>query len=812
MDHIPLPQNPRHLPLNVVLWTDEGYDHDSDFFGYPERQGWGPREASEWERLWNNPSPSFRAFLQRWLYFGVLEKISGHDLDLADFTFSSGGLGNQHSYLSTSSLRQLEIVAPDIDFMIDVREIHISLQMSPENKPRTDPEQLARVESLQLFIRESNLRDPRCGEMVLATSLLYEYLWCHRWPLRYDQQTSFVERAFNSPTTVSSELGQCGYAWGILRNLGWCPHEIMKLNELCNTTGLFYLAHIYRPDPWRQHYQLRVSLKHTPDLGVRVEDAICTFQGCKYLKLDDEKYTTKHHASCNRCAVVAVNPQELPAILKSGTFPVVIVDYDINNELIVRLIPWQPALSYVAISHVWSDGMGNVHDNALPRCQLERLRTLVQGLGPRGDVANSVVPFWLDTLCVPPDSTNQPDLQALAIERMKDVYGGVVLVLDGWLSTTSIESLSVVEILMRICACTWNSRLWTYQEAGLAKQLWFSFRDGTRDLDEMTQRLLAISVDDPEFILVDLLLRHFESLRGFRRLRNEPLVKRLELAFFGLLLRSTSVATDEPICLANLLQLDASRIVRTEPSQRMDEFWKLIPQVPEAVINVAGRTLESQGLRWAPASFLLPNQRIPALAGQVIGGIMPGPQNELTRDAEGLHLNKAGTIIHSGKFPIGELFYVADCHGRWCRMWWAKKDEKIWNRMPKNERGERLCAQPQKVYKTSHIAWIDMEGELLPKDTENLASLSTGGPLIAVEKVDNETIYGTKIGYIWRTALSRTQNTDEVMKLEARLGEKLRADGEPSADPEIENLGQSSILYAALERPFFSQEQKWCLY
>lgn len=812
MDHIPLPQNPRHLPLNAVLWTDEGYDHSPDFFGYPERQGWGPRTTREWERLWDNPCRSFRAFLQRWLYFGVLEKVSGHDLDFTDFATSLERPGDQCLYLSTSSLRHLEISAPDIDFMVDVREIHIFLQMSPEHKPRTDPEQLARVESLQVFIRESNLRDPRCGEMVLATSLLYEYLLCHCWPLRYDQQTSSVERAFNSPTTISSELGQFGYAWGILRNLGWCPHEIMKLNELCNTTGVFYLAHILRPNPRQQHYRLRVSLKHSLDLGFRAKDAICTFEECKYLKLDDEKYTTKHHGSCNRCAFVAVDPQQLSAILKSGTFPVVIVDYDANNNLIARLIPWQPGLSYVAISHVWSDGMGNVHNNALPRCQLERLRTLVQGIEPQDHVAKSVVPFWLDTLCVPPDSVNHPDLQALAIDRMKDVYGGVVLVLDGWLSTTSIETMSVVEILMRIYACTWNSRLWTYQEAGLAEQLWFSFHDGNRDLDEMTQLLLNISVHDPEFVLVDLLLRHFESLRGFRRLRNEPLVKRLELAFFGLLLRSTSVATDEPICIANLLQLDASKIVRTEPSRRMDELWKLIPQVPEAVIDITGRTLESQGLRWAPASFLLPNQRIAGLTGQVVGGIRPGLQNELTRDAEGLHLRKAGTIIHSGDFPIGELFYVTDGDGRWSRMWWTKKDEKAWEQMPKNERGERLCAQPQKVYNTSHIAWIDMEGDLLPNDTENLSNLSTGGPLIAVEKTDNETIYGTKMGYIWRTALNRTHNADEVLKLEGRLGEKLRADRDPLADPEIGDSGQSSILYAALETPIFYQEQKWCLY
>jgi hypothetical protein len=73
---------------------------------------------------------------------------------------------------------------------------------------------------------------------------------------------------------------------------------------------------------------------------------------------------------------------------------------------------------YIAISHVWSDGLRNPRINALPRCQILRLRDLVANL-PRMRAANTdetadtnvqdniSVPqrqhllIWIDTLCVP---------------------------------------------------------------------------------------------------------------------------------------------------------------------------------------------------------------------------------------------------------------------------------------------------------------------------------------------------------------------------------------------------------------------------
>ncbi len=71
--------------------------------------------------------------------------------------------------------------------------------------------------------------------------------------------------------------------------------------------------------------------------------------------------------------------------------------------------------SYDAISHVWSDRLGNLRETALPACQLQRLQSEVNALYPahRADV-----PFWIDTIYVPREKTKR----ALAIKHMRDVY------------------------------------------------------------------------------------------------------------------------------------------------------------------------------------------------------------------------------------------------------------------------------------------------------------------------------------------------------------------------------------------------------
>jgi hypothetical protein len=81
----------------------------------------------------------------------------------------------------------------------------------------------------------------------------------------------------------------------------------------------------------------------------------------------------------------------------------------------------------------------------------------------------------MDTLCVP---RSPSEVYKEAINKMRDVYANAerVLVLDSELMASTAEC-SYEEINMRILCSTWIRRLWTIQEAVLAKKLVFQFKE-----------------------------------------------------------------------------------------------------------------------------------------------------------------------------------------------------------------------------------------------------------------------------------------------------------------------------------------------
>ena len=93
--------------------------------------------------------------------------------------------------------------------------------------------------------------------------------------------------------------------------------------------------------------------------------------------------------------------------------------------------------------------------------------------------------FWCDTLCIPPDAIGTTEIQDLALGQMRNIYANAtaVLVLGSWLFTSGMSAASPEEILLKIFCCTWNTRLWTFQEGILAKSLYFQFKDGPYNLD-----------------------------------------------------------------------------------------------------------------------------------------------------------------------------------------------------------------------------------------------------------------------------------------------------------------------------------------
>ena len=146
--------------------------------------------------------------------------------------------------------------------------------------------------------------------------------------------------------------------------------------------------------------------------------------------------------------------------------------------------------SYVAISHVWADGLGSSTEYGLPLCQVERLDALVRKLVPDGA-------FWHDGLCVPSPKTERPTWQR-AIKLLAHTYAHAdkVLVIDGGVRTQSSRAAPVEECLLRIATSGWGQRIWTLQEGVLARELYFEVADGFVDVQD-ERIVIALDIRSP---------------------------------------------------------------------------------------------------------------------------------------------------------------------------------------------------------------------------------------------------------------------------------------------------------------------------
>lgn len=97
----------------------------------------------------------------------------------------------------------------------------------------------------------------------------------------------------------------------------------------------------------------------------------------------------------------------------------------------IQVLSTTPKDRYVAISHVWSDGLENPNANALLTCQVKQIFRLVNNLYC---TSRESIAFCIDTLCCPVELSSA---RARAIILMRETYQSAnkVLVLDSYLQS-----------------------------------------------------------------------------------------------------------------------------------------------------------------------------------------------------------------------------------------------------------------------------------------------------------------------------------------------------------------------------------------
>ncbi|KAF2096006.1 hypothetical protein NA57DRAFT_78777 [Rhizodiscina lignyota] len=269
---------------------------------------------------------------------------------------------------------------------------------------------------------------------------------------------------------------------------GWCPHQVRNLSDLLDSEDLEFLAEFDRTP-----YQ---TVTH----GACVGEPRCVANNVDMLE-----YVTKHVEGGCRCEMIGPPPQTVQEIIATGGVPLISIRTDCQTgTLRLNVKTRTPRSRYIAISHVWSDGLGNIVDNSLPTCQIKRLERYIKDIpfaadnaplsaGPlridwqrlniqSGSASGDEVLFWMDTLCIPV-SPEAAVLRARAINQMASVYAAAVqvLVLDAELQVIPARWREAAELLRHIIGANWMGRSWTFQEGALGRECVFQFADAAID-------------------------------------------------------------------------------------------------------------------------------------------------------------------------------------------------------------------------------------------------------------------------------------------------------------------------------------------
>ncbi|KAI0676869.1 hypothetical protein C8Q78DRAFT_50944 [Trametes maxima] len=372
---------------------------------------------------------------------------------------------------------------------------------------------------------------------------------------------------------------------------GWCSSTISSafLSRYSTFQNCIGLSNLVQLSPF-----IRSSID---------EHKECTESTCVFYTFTDTSYVRRHvHPSCC-CEYVKPPLDDITGLLAKGIVPVVVYD---GEKLSVKSTS---DTAFVAISHVWADGMGSTSEVGLPTCVVKRIAALAKTLLPESGA------FWLDSLCVPA----RRDSRKLALRHMARSYrdAAMVLVIDECIRTQCSENKTWEENLCRIKTSGWVRRIWTLQEGLLARELYFEFNDGLVDVEHRLGLKPAPDPncepqnDKPKQDRSGLWDRLVPSLLAFRG-RNWSVKAGRPIALHEVIellhMRTTTKAEDEIIAISSLLPLDVDALLAISgpdvAQRRMKEFLLQMGQVSKGLpMTPKTSRLTLPKYTWAPRTL-----------------------------------------------------------------------------------------------------------------------------------------------------------------------------------------------------------------
>jgi hypothetical protein len=497
MDFLPHPTSGVE-PLDIPFVADTPYVFGSDFWDFPKLHGFG----DQWASL---PAPRLASLAQSWLYFGTISEFLGRPIDYREFQVSRSVSGKP--------------LLPLLDEWLAAHAITANGSTAKDANEREDQKQVlyehyrfldAVIQLAEDFDKVSQSHVKPIPTIILSVKVLCITLRGVLWDLaRGDIDESL--RPWPSPVTrLRRETVPAKDTPGkqtlspsaqlmldVLRLRGWCPFYARKVLTSYNYTLAYYFTRLFRT--------------YSPGLS----HGGCSDDECVASNADIFSYVPKHARRGCLCQPKAAPMDQIRAIIEDGGIPLIRLRGSSKTGVRMEVVKMTAWTRFVVVSHVWSDGIGNAHTNALPECQLRRLHAHMSELKPLKRTGDGDADFnllssldtgfqpttarrpkylWIDALCMPPGGPTA-FLRLRAINKLPAVYQAAdrILVLDSTLERTSVVDSDSLEQFARFAVSPWMGRSWTFQEAALASACEVQCADGTFDAfsPQPKQRLAA---------------------------------------------------------------------------------------------------------------------------------------------------------------------------------------------------------------------------------------------------------------------------------------------------------------------------------
>jgi len=371
----------------------------------------------------------------------------------------------------------------------------------------------------------------------------------------------------------------------------------------------------------------RTKAPHVP----WINHSKCSDSQCIANHIQETTYQNRHvtqNCSCKSVHIAGIHKEKLLSIVRRGGVPLIKIQKVSPDDIELQVIEHRPRIPYVAISHVWSDGLGNPYNNALPFCQLKKLHELLEQ-----HPSDRIFPmkgyrfptlFWIDTLCIPPYGHGHPQysLRLDCIDRMALIYANAwdVFVLDHGLQQIKISACSYEELIVHLICCAWNQRCWTLQEGALSCRISFQLADGiitpfratpSRVSEQNSFQSMSCAHGSEREVLLrstvrnHLLIYLYNSVRRLEPRSQSRVTYNFEEVWNALQKRTTTMPEDLYVVFANLLGYHPYQLASLASEQRLKAIILNMDRIPLWLLYHTGKRVSGDipSQRWIPAEI-----------------------------------------------------------------------------------------------------------------------------------------------------------------------------------------------------------------